>query len=873
MKRLSYFVVTFLLVSVTILGQTFVSDWGTTPRGSNGWTILNTASTPAGNASMGGTAKPTGWMSIKGGFAPLTATTSQAFVITGTFEFVGGGGGSAYTWLRFALFNGEGELTGKNTPTAAWSETTNGNGYIFTPRSGLGEVSNTYNTWPQGNRGTNWPLINSKSWTSTNSNGGGPFVTVLQKPARQVASAGVYDWAISVQPRADGSNEVRWYFIQQHAANSTNYYWWGGSFIDDRVMQKTFNSIGFAVNNDVDATLIQVNLANVRVTLGNAITVPEAPWVDYYVEDWGFIGNKGATRTGGWAFAPGEVVGNAGVKGTQALNGWSAIRGQFKEPITPTTTKALIATGKITFVGSGPIVWSGLRYGIFMHDSAGVLKDTNKATAYWTGKESDSKGYMITPQSGVNDQVAWAAGGNGAIGVIRGGAWISTFGNAHRSLGMVSQAPARAEMTAGTYNFAISVRPLGDGTNEIKWYIIKDDNSYWSGGTAIDNELITTQYNGLCFAIQGTPTSTNAAMREMKLLDVKLSMGNPITIPDPPFKSYYLDKWGFVGNRTNGWTLTPGEVIGNFSVAGSTPPYGFVAVRGGFDYPVTPTADKAIIITGQMEFVGGAFDLANSLRYGLFYTETPGTLTNRVWSTSENNTSGYLFLPPSGKNGAAEWWTNRYGSFGGVVNGTWLIHTGQNNYPLSTQLQLPQNAVASAGTYDFAISIQPKTGGMEIKQYLIKTDKSYYWAGTIIDGKSPLPVTKFNSVNFAFFPNKATALNFYDLKVDLGNPITIPPITSVEEVDGLPTEYALNQNYPNPFNPTTTIEFALPKSGEVNLVVYDILGRVVKELVSGVFEAGNHKVNFNATNLASGIYFYKLKAGDFVSVKKLTLLK
>ncbi len=480
---------------------------------------------------------------------------------------------------------------------------------------------------------------------------------------------------------------------------------------------------------------------------------------------------------------------------------------------------------------------------------------------------------MITPQSGVNDQVGWASGGNGTIGVIRGGAWISTFGNAHRSLGMVSQAPARAEMGEGTYNFAISVRPLGDGTNEIKWYIIKDDNSYWSGGTAIDNELITTQYNGLCFAIQGTATSTNAAMREMKLVDVKLSMGNPITIPDPPFKSYYLDKWGFVGNRTNGWTLTPGEIIGNFSVAGSTPPYGFVAVRGGFDYPVTPTADKAIIITGQMEFVGGAFDLANSLRYGLFYTETPGTFANKVWSTSENNTSGYLFLPPSGKNGAAEWWTNRNGSFGGVVNGTWMIHTGLNNYPLSTQLQLPQNVVAGAGKYDFAISIQPKTGGMEIKQYLIKTDKSYYWAGTIIDGKSPLPATKFNSVNFAFFPNKATALNFYDLKVDLGNPITIPPITSVEEVEGLPTEYALNQNYPNPFNPSTTIEFALPKSGEVNLVVYDILGRVVKELVSGVFEAGNHKVNFNATNLASGIYFYKLKAGDFVSVKKLTLLK
>ncbi len=288
MKKLTYvFAVLAMLGVITINAQTLVSDWGSTPRGTNGWTILNTATTPAGSGSMGGTEKPSGWMSIKGGFAPITATTSQAFVITGTFEFVGGGANNAYTWLRFALFNEDGVLTGKNTPTAAWSETSNGNGYIFTPVTGVGEISNTYNTWPQGNRGTNWPLINSKSWTSTNSNGGGPFTTVVQAPTRQVASAGVYDFAISVKPLADGTNEVKWYFVQQHAATSQNYYWWGGSFIDDRVKQVTFNSIGFACNNDLDATTKQVNLANVKVTLGSSITVPEAPWQAYYVDAWG----------------------------------------------------------------------------------------------------------------------------------------------------------------------------------------------------------------------------------------------------------------------------------------------------------------------------------------------------------------------------------------------------------------------------------------------------------------------------------------------------------------------------------------------------------------------------------------------------------
>ena len=88
-----------------------------------------------------------------------------------------------------------------------------------------------------------------------------------------------------------------------------------------------------------------------------------------------------------------------------------------------------------------------------------------------------------------------------------------------------------------------------------------------------------------------------------------------------------------------------------------------------------------------------------------------------------------------------------------------------------------------------------------------------------------------------------------------------------------PTEFALSQNYPNPFNPSTTIEFALPQMSEVNIAVYDVLGRKVAELVNGNFNAGYHKVRFNASNLTSGVYFYSIKAGDFVSVKKLMLLK
>lgn len=89
----------------------------------------------------------------------------------------------------------------------------------------------------------------------------------------------------------------------------------------------------------------------------------------------------------------------------------------------------------------------------------------------------------------------------------------------------------------------------------------------------------------------------------------------------------------------------------------------------------------------------------------------------------------------------------------------------------------------------------------------------------------------------------------------------------------LPSKYALGQNYPNPFNPSTKIKFSIPKAGLVNLKVYDILGREVQTLVNKELTAGEFIVDFDGTDLASGTYFYRIQAGDFVEVKKMVLLK
>lgn len=89
----------------------------------------------------------------------------------------------------------------------------------------------------------------------------------------------------------------------------------------------------------------------------------------------------------------------------------------------------------------------------------------------------------------------------------------------------------------------------------------------------------------------------------------------------------------------------------------------------------------------------------------------------------------------------------------------------------------------------------------------------------------------------------------------------------------IPEEYFLSQNYPNPLNPTTVINYEIPETGNVSLVIFDILGREVETLINEEKPAGRYEIRFDGTRLASGVYFYQLKAGNFISTKKLILLK
>uniref|UniRef100_A0A7V2ZIP6 T9SS type A sorting domain-containing protein n=1 Tax=Ignavibacterium album TaxID=591197 RepID=A0A7V2ZIP6_9BACT len=94
-----------------------------------------------------------------------------------------------------------------------------------------------------------------------------------------------------------------------------------------------------------------------------------------------------------------------------------------------------------------------------------------------------------------------------------------------------------------------------------------------------------------------------------------------------------------------------------------------------------------------------------------------------------------------------------------------------------------------------------------------------------------------------------------------------------QEVTEIPTSFSLSQNFPNPFNPTTTIQYSLPQAEDVTLKVYNLLGEEVKTLVNDYQQAGKHSVQINVNNLPSGVYFYRIQAGNFVQTKKMILIK
>ncbi|HSW53997.1 MAG TPA: T9SS type A sorting domain-containing protein [Ignavibacteriaceae bacterium] len=164
----------------------------------------------------------------------------------------------------------------------------------------------------------------------------------------------------------------------------------------------------------------------------------------------------------------------------------------------------------------------------------------------------------------------------------------------------------------------------------------------------------------------------------------------------------------------------------------------------------------------------------------------------------------------------------------------------------STFMNMPILAVNTPNSINYTISYL-------LDSTLMKNDYSFYYKIYAVDkGIVPEHSTKPDS-------------GYYELVYD--------PNVSVEIANNKIIDYQLMQNYPNPFNPTTVIDYSIKEEGNVELVIYDVLGKVVEKLVDERKIPGNYSLQFDASNLSSGLYFYSLRVNDFVNTKKMLLIK
>lgn len=261
----------------------------------------------------------------------------------------------------------------------------------------------------------------------------------------------------------------------------------------------------------------------------------------------------------------------------------------------------------------------------------------------------------------------------------------------------------------------------------------------------------------------------------------------------------------------------------------------------------------------------------NGTTYVLKWTvqETPGSYYNWITTVDISEDGQYvangslIFLTSSSYDGRVRLYKIAAGN-----TPVWS-YVGCGDEVQSVSLSRNGNILSAASWGDLAhtksdLVVFKTRNTTGIPLYTLKTSGSMFFTSVSNDGRSVFATGKAVHAR-----QMGSGGLLYNIAIDTNeNPVNIS-----SEISLIPSENFLHQNYPNPFNPVTTIKFDIAETGFVSLELYDISGRLVKKIVSGIFNAGSHNVSLNAGELNSGIYFCKMKSGDFEQVNKLILVK
>ncbi|HAP37122.1 MAG TPA: hypothetical protein DCQ28_14775 [Bacteroidetes bacterium] len=379
------------------------------------------------------------------------------------------------------------------------------------------------------------------------------------------------------------------------------------------------------------------------------------------------------------------------------------------------------------------------------------------------------------------------------------------------------------------------------------------------------NQIILLQFNEQLDP--SSVTSTNVVIED--------SSGN--AIPQIQQTKY----WDGISNgAVNIFTTTPFTVGKSYRVkivnvkdlSGNTiltPLYKYFSIAGG-TYAYTTIDDFNSGITSWMQPTGSGSTIGTVVDSSKWLSSTSTIVPHLSSNTAAARLQyGWLTAGPS-------WLIREYLSSGTPRSVTWL--------PANTKLQTYVLGDGSKTRFRFAVddsvdAFPAGTGTNHEVSPWITIDwigwKLIEWdftsTGTWLGNGKIEGLARFDSYQIQYVPDSSA--QYGSLYFDQLQLIKQTSPLSVKRSDGIPTTTSLNQNFPNPFNPSTTINFSIAEPGNVSLIIYDVLGRQVAELVNAAMNSGEYSISWDAKNYSSGIYFYKLSTEKYTSIKRMMLVK